>query len=68
MSRQVDSATMAVWGAQTLGEIHAGFYMPDVKLYAEEIGTGKKIHPSWIWDASIQLGALTAAAKLYPET
>lgn len=59
---------MAIWAAESTGAIQAAFYLPGVKLYAEEVGNGKKPHPSWIWDASIQLGALTAAAKLYPQT
>jgi uncharacterized protein YyaL (SSP411 family) len=58
----------AKWGAQTLEQIRSAFYMPDRKLYAEEINNGKKPAPSWIWDASIQLGALDAAAKVQPKT
>jgi hypothetical protein len=57
----------AKWGAETLEKIHAAFYMPDRKLYAVEINNGKKPSPSWIWDASIQLGALDAAAKVQPK-
>lgn len=55
-------------GQRTLATIRASFYMPDRKLYALEINSGKRSHPAWIWDASIQLGALCAAARLEPQT
>lgn len=55
-------------GQRTLASIHTSFYMPDRKLYALEIHSGKPSHPAWIWDASIQLGALCAAARLEPRT
>ena len=55
-------------GQRTLATIRASFYMPDRNLYALEINSGKRSHPSWIWDASIQLGALCAAARLEPQT
>jgi uncharacterized protein YyaL (SSP411 family) len=58
---------VAQWGDQTLAKIHASFFMPQRGLYAEEINNGKQPHPSWIWDGSIQLGALCAAARVEPE-
>jgi hypothetical protein len=56
----------ARWGAESLEHIRASFYIPERGLYAEEINNGKKPAPSWIWDASIQLGALNAAARVDP--
>jgi uncharacterized protein YyaL (SSP411 family) len=56
------------WGEESLKQIRDSFYMPDCSLYAEEINNGKKPSPSWIWDASIQLGALNAAARIDPKT
>lgn len=55
------------WGTESLKQIREAFYMPERGLYAEEINTGKKPSPSWIWDASIQLGAMNAAAKIDPQ-
>lgn len=57
----------AEMGEQILGKIQSSFYMPDRSLYALETNIGKPSHPSWIWDASIQLGALCAAAKVEPQ-
>src|SRR5689334_590410 len=54
------------WGEQTLVVIQKSFFMPGSNLYAETTGDGKKPSPSWIWDASIQLGALNAAARIEP--
>src|SRR5690349_21067255 len=62
------SSTAARWGAETLAKIRSSFYMPDRSLYAEEINDGKPPRPAWVWDASIQLGALCAAARLEPRT
>jgi rhamnogalacturonyl hydrolase YesR len=59
-------STAAKYGEETLSHIHDGFYMPDRHLYREEVN-GKSKNPSWTWDASIQLGALCAAARLDPE-
>jgi uncharacterized protein YyaL (SSP411 family) len=56
------------WGIESLKEIHEAFYMADRGLYAEEVNNGKKTSPAWIWDASIHLGALNAAAKVDPQT
>jgi rhamnogalacturonyl hydrolase YesR len=63
-----EQAQFQRWGTESLSAIHQAFYMPDRSLYAEEVNNGKKPSPSWIWDASIQLGALNAAAKLDPQT
>jgi len=63
-----DRCAFEVWGAQTLGGIQAAFFLPDRGLYAEQVNDAKTPRPSWLWDASIQLGALTAAARLEPDT
>jgi rhamnogalacturonyl hydrolase YesR len=60
------NSAAAKYGEETLSHIHDGFYMPDRHLYCEEVN-GKSKNPSWTWDASIQLGALCAAARLDPE-
>jgi rhamnogalacturonyl hydrolase YesR len=36
-------------------------------VYALEAGNGKAQRPAWIWDGSIELGALCAAARVEPE-
>src|SRR5690348_12063841 len=56
------------WGGQTLAAIRKSFYMPKQSLFAEQINDGKPPHPSWIWDASIQLGALCSAARQDPKS
>ena len=60
----------AKYGTETLAQIHTAFYIPDRHLYALAINDPKqpKPHPGWIWDASIQLGALTSAARQDPQT
>ena len=67
-ARTGDGPTAAEMGAQILAKIQGSFYMPDRSLYALETNIGKPSHPSWIWDASIQLGALCAAARVEPKT
>jgi mannose/cellobiose epimerase-like protein (N-acyl-D-glucosamine 2-epimerase family) len=64
-----DRSVAAQWGDETLAAIEKSFAMPERSLYALEIGAGvKKPRPGWIWDASVQLGALSAAARLDPKT
>jgi rhamnogalacturonyl hydrolase YesR len=60
-------ATSAEWGAATLKQIDAAFYMPDRALYAEQINSGNPPRPAWTWDASVQLGALCSAARQQPQ-
>ena len=55
------------WGGETLAKIDGGFWMEGRSLYALEIGNGKRPRPAWVWDASIQLGALCSAARVSPE-
>lgn len=62
------TSSAAKYGAETLATIQSTFFMPDRSLYAEQVKDGKPDHPSWIWDASIQLGALCTAARLEPDT
>jgi rhamnogalacturonyl hydrolase YesR len=59
-------STLKEWGEQTLDQIQKSFLMPDGKLYYLEINTTEKPHPCWIWDASIQLQALSTAARMEP--
>ncbi|HZL37490.1 MAG TPA: glycoside hydrolase family 76 protein [Tepidisphaeraceae bacterium] len=63
------SAESAKWGEQTSGQIRAAFFMADRSLYAEDVGIARphKPHPAWLWDASVQLAALCAAARVEPE-
>jgi hypothetical protein len=69
-TRAADVPTPAHYGAQTLTFIHATFYMPDRHLYALAANDPKQKspRPAWIWDASIQLGALCSAARQDPRT
>lgn len=61
-------ATLEKWGAETLAKIDDGFWMPERSLYAlETANNGKPPRPGWVWDASIQLGALCSAARLQPQ-
>jgi uncharacterized protein YyaL (SSP411 family) len=57
----------AVWGAEALGDIQRAFLLPRSGLYALEVNGPKRRSPAWIWDASIQLGALCSAARLKPD-
>src|SRR5437763_8745535 len=59
-------STAARWGAETLARIQSSFYLPATSLYAEQINDGKPPRPAWIWDASMQLGALCSAARQQP--
>jgi rhamnogalacturonyl hydrolase YesR len=56
------------WGKETLAKIDAGFWMDGRSLYALETGNAKRPRPAWVWDASIQLGALCSAARVSPDT
>ena len=68
-SGAVAPATLANWGGETLAKIDSAFYMPERGLYALESGAGvKRQRPAWVWDASIELGALCAAARMEPKT
>src|SRR3954466_5022599 len=60
--------TLQKWAAETLSKIDAGFWMPQASLYALETNNNKRPRPAWVWDASIQLGALCSAARLSPQT
>src|SRR3954466_7636110 len=55
--------TLQKWAAETLSKIDAGFWMPQASLYALETNNNKRPRPAWVWDASIQLGALCSAAR-----
>jgi hypothetical protein len=67
-ARAADPA-LQQWGKETLAKIDAGFWMADRSLYAlETANNGKPQRPGWVWDASIQLGALCSAARVEPQT
>jgi predicted alpha-1,6-mannanase (GH76 family) len=66
-AEKASDSTAFKYGVETLQHTHDGFYMPDRHLYREEVN-GKAKNPSWTWDASIQLGALCAAARIDPAT
>lgn len=55
----------AQWGKETLAKIQSAFFIPSRGLYAGEAESAKP-RPAWVWDASIQLGALCAAARVEP--
>src|SRR5436189_6336237 len=60
---------LATWGAETLAKIDSAFLLPERGLYALEAGAAgvKRRRPAWVWDASIELGALCAAARMEPQ-
>jgi len=64
---QTSAPAAAAWGAESLAQIRRSFYMPKGGYFAEEIGKGQTRHPAWLWDASVQLSALTAAARSDPD-
>jgi len=55
------------WGEEIQSKIDAAFWMAGRNVYALEAGNGKAQRPAWIWDGSIELGALCAAARVEPE-
>lgn len=59
--------TLVKWGTEILDAIQSDFYLPSRSLYSLSIHEKGKPHPAWIWDASIQLGALDAAARVEPD-
>ena len=59
----------ALWGAEALGQIRPGFYLPEQHLYGEEIGPNRgRPKPAFVWPSSIMLSALAAAAKVDEQT
>jgi hypothetical protein len=54
---------LKTWGIETVEQIHRELYLPESKLYAEEIKAGKRSGPSFNWPAGVMLSALNAAAR-----
>src|SRR3954466_1793373 len=59
--------TARPWGEEIQARIDSAFWMAGRNVYALEAGNGKAQRPAWIWDGSIELGALCAAARVEPE-
>ncbi len=63
-----DAATLKKRGFDVLEQIRREYYLPESKLYAEEIDRdGKKSGPCFNWGTGVMLSALNAAAKLDPK-
>jgi rhamnogalacturonyl hydrolase YesR len=58
--------TARPWGEEIQSKIDSAFWMAGKNVYALEAGNGKGQRPAWIWDGSIELGALCAAARVEP--
>lgn len=68
IANQTDSATLKKRGFEVLEQIRREYYLPESKLYAEEIDrNGKKSGPCFNWGTGVLLSALNAAAKLDPK-
>lgn len=60
----VDASQLAQWGKDALSVIRRDFYMPDRKLYGEEIVSGQPPKQvSFNWGVGVMLSALNAAAR-----
>ncbi len=64
LSQATTADTLGSYGVETLEMIRRDFYMPDRKLYAEEIkpGDGQR-QPAFNWGVGVMLSALNAAAR-----
>ena len=53
-------------GLALLNQIQGNFWLPERKLYADEITVGEKApdHPAFMWGCGVELSALAAAARL----
>ena len=60
-----DAATFRKRGFEVLEQIRREYYLPESKLYANEVDvSGKKSGPCFNWGTGVLLSALNAAAKL----
>ncbi len=60
-----DVSSLRKRGFEVLEQIRREYYLPESKLYCEEItAEGKKSGPSFNWGTGVLLSALNAAAKL----
>lgn len=66
----VSAETFQAWGEEVLQTIRKDFWLAKQGQYAERIGINRplrKIHPTYMWGAGVQLTALAAAADLSPD-
>jgi hypothetical protein len=54
---------LRAWGLETVEEIRRELYIPESKLYAEEIKAGKRSGASFNWPSGVMLSALNSAAR-----
>jgi hypothetical protein len=60
-----DAETLKKRGFEVIEQIRREYYLPDSKLYCEDIqANGKKSGPCFNWGTGVMLPALNAAAKL----
>lgn len=65
LASQSDPATLKKRGLEVIEQIRREYYLPESKLYAEEITRdGKKSGPCFNWGTGVMLSALNAAAKV----
>lgn len=58
-----------LWAAEATGQIRGSFYLPEQRLYGEEIGPGRgRPRPAFVWPSSVMLSALIAAANVDRQT
>jgi len=64
----IDAKTLRTWGKETLDVIRRDLYIPERKLYAEEMKDGKRSEqPAFNWGVGVMLSALAAAARVDPQ-
>jgi hypothetical protein len=63
MSELPTAKELRTWGLETVEQIRRELYLPDSKLYAEDIKAGKRSGPSFNWPAGVMLSALNSAAR-----
>ncbi len=65
LANSSDTATLKKRGFEVIEQIRREYYLPESKLYAEDIdANGKKSGPCFNWGTGVLLSALNAAAKL----
>src|SRR6476619_1861737 len=65
LTAQTDSDVLKSRGFEVIEQIRREYYIPESKLYAEEIDrSGKRSGPCFNWGTGVWLSALNAAAKI----
>ena len=65
---QSEAEVLKERGFEVLEQIRREYFIPNSRLYAEEIdGTGKKSGPAFNWGVGVMLSALNAASRFNPK-